>query len=216
MAFDEHILSQAGTGKGTAHTSSWEEVPWIKPMPDAPAMWRFSTFFKKILFWNRSTTGGWPAMKGSPCQILLCAVNPLILWVLILNLYVFGGMVVTSTTYISLLMSPPYNFTFTQIGLVRASPFLGALLAYPASGILTEYLAMKLARHNKGVHEPEHYLPSFIVPVITSSISLALFGFGAEREWNWTWIVLLVGLNYFSAISMATSNVLWITEAFPR
>ncbi|CZT45797.1 uncharacterized protein RSE6_06150 [Rhynchosporium secalis] len=144
-AFDEHILSHADAGKGTAHTSSWEEVPWIKPMPDAPAMWRFSTFFKNILFWNRSTTGGWPAMKAFP-----------------------------------------------------------------------QYLAMKLARHDKGVHEPEHYLPSFIVPVIISSISLALFGFGAEREWNWTWIVLLVGLNYFSAISMATSNVLWITEAFPR
>ncbi|KAL2071007.1 hypothetical protein VTL71DRAFT_14033 [Oculimacula yallundae] len=215
MAFDGHIVSQSETGKVTVYTS-WEEVPGGKPVPDEPEVWTSTTFFKNVLFWNRTTTGGWPAMKAFPRQVLFCAINPLILWVLVLNAFVFGGMVVTCVSYVTLLMAPPYNFTFNQIGLVKFSPFLGALMAFPASGILTDWFTRILASRNRGVHEPEHYLPSFILPVVTSSISLALFGIGAEREWSWGWILFFVGLDYFSAISMFTSNALWITEAFPK
>ncbi|KAG4440385.1 hypothetical protein IFR05_004125 [Cadophora sp. M221] len=215
MAFDGHIVAQSDGGKVTVYTS-WEEVPGGKPMPDKPQVWAPSTILRDILFWNRTATGGWPAMKAFPRQVLICAINPLILWVLVLNAFVFGGMVVTCTTYVSLLMAPPYNFTFKEISLVKLSPFIGALLAFPASGILTSWLTRILATRNRGVHEPEHYLPSFILPVVTSSISLALFGIAAEKEWNWRWILFFVGLDYFSAISMFTSNTLWVTEAFPR
>lgn len=213
MAFDGHVLAQNESGNVTIY-SKWDEVPGGKPTPAIPET--RSASLMRVIFWNRTTTGGWLAMKAFPRQILICTFNPLILWVLILNAFVFGGMVITCATYVELLMAPPYNFTFQEIGLAKFSPFLGALMAFPASGILTSWVTRILARRNRGVHEPEHYLPSFILPVVTSSVSLALFGVAAERQWDRRYILFFVGLDYFSAISLFTSNALWVTEAFPR
>jgi hypothetical protein len=147
---------------------------------------------------------------------MICIFNPLILWVLVLNAFVFGSMVITCATYAQILMAPPYSLSFRDIGLAKLSPAIGALLAFLTSGLFTNSIVHSLARRNRGVREPEHYLPSFILPVVMSSASLALFGFAAERQWDSRWILLFVGLNYFSAISIFVSNTLWVTEAFPR
>ncbi|KUJ06922.1 major facilitator superfamily transporter [Mollisia scopiformis] len=215
MAFDGHILSQAENGRVKVY-SKWEDVPGGKPMPDTPHTWKTSNIIKNIIFWNRTKMGGWPAMKAFPRQLIICLFNPLIFWVLILNAFIFGSMVVTLATYVEVLMAPPYNFSFNAIGLVKFSPAIGALVAFPVSGFLTSWMVQRLARGNKGVREPEHYLPSFIVPVLTSSSSLCLFGVAMDRHWSSIWILVLVGVNYFSAISIFTANTLWVTEAFPR
>ncbi|EKD20957.1 uncharacterized protein L3040_004576 [Drepanopeziza brunnea f. sp. 'multigermtubi'] len=215
MAFDGHIIDQSESGKVTIY-QSWEEVPGGKPTPEQPELPCKATWLRNIIFWNRTTTVGYRAIAAFPRQVLFCAINPLILWVLVLNAFVFGGMVVTCTEYVVLLTSPPYDFTLKQIALAKFSPMMGALLAYPASGVLTSWLTKILARRNRGVHEPEHYLPSFILPVLTSSAGLALFGIAKERQWDFRWVLFFVGLNYFSSISMFTSNTLWVTEAFPR
>jgi hypothetical protein len=215
MAFDGHILLQAENGRVTIY-NKWEEVPGGKPVPDLPGAWKTSSLAKNIIFWNRTKMGGWPAMKAFPRQLVICVFNPLILWVLILNAFVFGSMVVICNTYGDVLQAPPYNFSFDAIGIAKLSPALGALVAFPFSGYLTTWVVQRLARGNKGVREPEHYLPSFIVPVLASSGSLCLFGLAIERHWRSAWILVLVGVNYASAISIFTSNTLWVTEAFPR
>jgi hypothetical protein len=155
-------------------------------------------------------------MREFPRQILICTLNPLILWVLVLNALIFGGMIVTCASYVQLLSTPPYNFSFQAIGLAKFATGIGAILAFPASGLLTSQVIRILAARNKGVREPEHYLPSFILPVIVSTTSLALYGIASEQHWDWRWILLFVGADYFSAICIFTSNTLWVTEAFPR
>jgi hypothetical protein len=185
-------------------------------MPEVPPRWKSSTFLKNIFFGSQTETGGWLAMKAFPRQLMFCALNPLVLWVMLLNTFVFGGMVITCETYPQVLMSPPYDFTFNEIGLTKLSPSIGAFLAYPVSGILTTYLIRVLASRNRGVREPEHYLPSFFLPIILSSASLALFGIATERRWDWRWILLFVGLDYLSAIATFSTNVVWITESFPE
>jgi hypothetical protein len=215
IAFDGHILLQGENGKVQVY-NKWEEVPGGKPVPDIPKTWRVLNITKNIMSWNVTKMKGWPAMKAFPQQIVICLFNPLILWVLILNAFVFGGMVVTCATYVDVLMAPPYNFTFNAIGLAKFSPGIGALVAFPVSGYLTSWMVKGLARGNNGIREPEHYLPSFILPVISSSSSLCLFGAAVENYWESKWILFLVGLNYFSAISIFTSNTIWVTEAFPH
>lgn len=216
MAFDGHIISQAETGKITLY-NNWEEVPGGKPMPAKPGRtWEIGNFLRNIIFGTQQETGGWRAMKIFPRQLLFCAINPLVLWTMLLNTFVFGGMVITCQTYAVLLTLPPYNFTFFQIGLAKLSPSFGAFLAYPVSGILTTYLIRALASRNRGVREPEQYLPSFFLPVILSSVSLVLFGIAAERKWSASWILLFVGLDYLAAIATFSTNVVWITESFPE
>ena len=215
MAFDGHIISQAETGKIIIY-DTWEEVPGGKPFPEVRTTWKSSTFIKNIIFGTQAETGGWLAMKAFPRQLMFCTLNPLVLWVMLLNTFVFGAMVITCQTYAQVLMSPPYNFSFSQIGLAKISPSIGAFLAYPVSGILTTYLIRTLASRNRGVREPEHYLASFFIPITLSSVSLALFGIATERRWDWRWILLFVGLDYLSAIATFSTNVVWITESFPE
>ncbi|TVY81185.1 putative MFS-type transporter [Lachnellula suecica] len=214
ISFDGHILAQYENGKTTIYTN-WGEVPKGKPLPVEPTVWKAGSVAKNIIFWNRTTTEGWQAVSAFPKQLLICVCNPLILWVLILNALIFGGMVLTCSTYAEVLQEPPYNFSFQNIGLAKVSPAIGAMLAFLSSGILTRQSIHFLAKRNRGVREPEHYVPSFILPVITSSISLGLFAMAVHRQWDWRWILLFVGLDYFSAISVFVSVALWVTEAFP-
>lgn len=215
MKFEDNILAQAESGKVTLY-STWEEVPGGKPLPTIPHMWSTGSWIKRVIFWNRTAKGGWAEMSDFPRQLLICTLNPLILWVLVLNAFVFGTMIITCATYAQVLGAAPYNFSSNAIGLAKLSPGIGALLAFLASSFLTDYIVRRLAARNRGVREPEHYLPSFISPVVMSSLSLVLFGVAAERQWDWRWILLFVGINYFAAISIFTSNTLWVTEAFPR
>lgn len=215
IAFDGHVIAQAENGKVTVY-STWEEVPGGKPIPEEPQTWKTSTYLKNKIFGTQSETGGWQAMATFPRQFMFCALNPLVLWVMVLNTFTFGGMVITCETYAQVLMSPPYNFSFFEIGLAKLSPSIGAFLAYPVSGISTTYLIRFLASRNRGVREPEHYLPSFFLPIIISAVSLALFGIAAARQWDWRWILLFVGLDYLSAIATFSTNVVWITESFPE
>jgi len=71
-------------------------------------------------------------------------------------------------------------------------------------------------KYGKGVRHAEHYLPAFILPVLTSTASLILYGITAQRKLPYQLIFLAYGLNTFSIAAMATANILWITEAFPR
>jgi len=216
-AFDGRVISQSSSGKVTIY-STWEEVPGGKPLPDTPQseIQSIGSRLKNIIFWNQTTTGGWPAVFAFPTQLLICIFNPLILWVFVLNAFVIGSMVVTCATYAETLTAPPYNLSFRNICLAKLSPAAGALLAFLTSGLFTNSIVRSLAKHNRGIREPEHYLPSFILPVIMCTASLALFGVATQRQWDSHWILIFVGLNYFSAVSIFVSGILWVTEAFPR
>lgn len=215
MAFDGHIISQDDCGRVDVY-EKWDDVPGGKPVPYLPEFTSKRDTLKRILFWNRTATAGLSAIKAFPRQILICSINPLILWAFILNALVSGGTALTSLVYADVLMASPYDYTFNEIALLKFSPVVGAILAYPASGLLTSWLTTVLARRNRGIHEPEHYLPSFILPVITSCVSLALFGAAAEKLWNPRWFYLFIGLNYFSSVAMFVSYALWVTDAFPQ
>lgn len=142
-------------------------------------------------------------------------LNPLIFWALILNALVIGSLVITEVTYVQVLLATPYNFSKFQVALVKFSAAIGALFAYPASGPLTTWIVRKLTFKNKGIREPEHYLPSFIIPVVACVVSLVVFGAAIQGQWDWSIICLAVGINYFSAISLFTAMTLWVTESFP-
>jgi hypothetical protein len=66
------------------------------------------------------------------------------------------------------------------------------------------------------LRDAEHYLPSFILPILTGAAGLALYGVAGERHWHWLWIFISHGLNYLSFIALFTANTLWATEAFPH
>jgi Major Facilitator Superfamily len=214
VAFDGHVLEQSAT-EGVKIYEGWDEIPDGKPLPDRPL-----TVWDKVLGifrpWGTGKGGGWSSLRACCGQVLLCTMNPMIFWVLILNTLVFEGVVLVGSTYVSLLSAPPYNLSMNVVVYGSIAAAIGSLLAWPASGVLTARICLRLTARNKGVRDVEHYLPSFILPIAASATGLVLFGVAGQNYWHWMWVLFAQGLNYFGFIALFTSSTLWAAESFPR
>ena len=214
VAFDGHILVQSATEKVQIY-EDWNSVPGGKSLPDLPQNPNFLFKLKELAHFG-TVHGGWKAMGLCYPQILMCIINPLILWVALLNAVVFGAMMSIGMTYTRLLFSPPYSLPMNVIALVNLAAAAGALLAWPASGLLISKISKRLAVRNAGVRDAEHYLPAFILPVLTGSASVILYGVAGQYQLHYLFIYISYTLNTFATIGLGIANTLWVTEAFPR
>jgi MFS family permease len=215
VAFDGRVLVQTATEKVRIY-DDWDEVPGGKALPDVPDDSQWKAISRKLKFWGTVRRGGWRKMMACYPQILLCMCNPLIFWVALLNAIVFGGMLSIGMTYVAILSAPPYNLDINIIALVNLAGGFGALLGWPATGILTSKVSRRLAMRNGGVRDAEHYLPAYILPVLAGAASVILYGLTAQLKWHFIFVYISYFLNTFTTISMGVANTLWVTEAFPR
>jgi hypothetical protein len=214
VAFDGRVLVQTATEKVKIY-EEWIEVPGGKVLPDTPDDTPWKLLSRKFGFW-RIMPGGWRKMFVCYPQILLCICNPLILCVALLNAVVFGSMLSIGMTYVSVLSSPPYNLSLNTVALVNLAGAFGALLAWPATGILTSKVCQKLAIRNGGFQDAEHYLPAYILPVLAGIASIILYGCTVELKLHFFLVYVAYFLNAFTSISLGIANTLWVTASFPR
>ncbi|KAH7129130.1 major facilitator superfamily domain-containing protein [Dactylonectria macrodidyma] len=150
-------------------------------------------------------------------EIFLCILIPGTFWVLALNSILFGGIVVLSLTYSQRLEMPPWHFSPDSVGTVQVGAAIGSLASL-VLGAAAEPISSFFTRRNRGVREPEHILPNFIVPSILAFAGLALYGvIGAHPEkYSWVGIHAAFALFYcgFCAISAITG--MWLGELLPH
>lgn len=150
-------------------------------------------------------------------QILLHLLNPLVFWLTLLNTLVFIATVVLASQYPGLLTSPPYNHSPSTVGLVNLAGAGGALLAWPACGLLISKCIQRSSRRNDGLRHAEYYLPAFILPIIAAVSGLLLFGIGFEHKPSSPGFVYVsYALTIFSFGGLSVASTLWVTEAFPQ
>ncbi|KAF2726616.1 MFS general substrate transporter [Polyplosphaeria fusca] len=161
-----------------------------KTLPTVPSRSRLQHLCDRLGSFRASKTS-WKAMLACYPQMLLCFINPLIFWSVIMNTVNFVGMMFISSTYAIILSFPPYSLS-------------------------SSLLIQRLSRRNKGVREAEHYLVGYILPVLAGSLSTLIYGLAVSRYWHFGFYYLAYGLNGFGFIALAITNTLWVTEAFPR
>jgi len=217
VAFDGLILLQSATEKLTVYKDNEAESDIYRDLPEPPTGQR--TGFNGLrdrLGLCRSPFASWTAVGHCYYQMAFCVVNPLIFWVFIASSVNFAGMLFIGATYAQILRSPPYSLPSWLIMNVNICSGVGALFAYPFSGILVGKILNRLARRNRGVREAEHFLVGYILPVITGALSTFLYGFAVQRKLHFAFYYLAYGLNGFSWTTLSISNTMWVTEAFPR
>ena len=213
VAFDGRILLQGATEKIHLY-DDWESAAVEKGLPDIPyPTWRIK--LKELQLWDTADCS-WKAMRHCYLQVLLCFINPHILWVVLLNSLVLGGMLSIGMTYAMVLTHDPYNMPVRRAALVNLSGAAGAFLAWPASGLLTSKIIYRLAMRNGGVRDAEFYLPAFILPVLASATGLIIYGVTVQYQLPLSLVFVTYCLNTFSFVSLATVTNIWVTEAFPR
>jgi MFS family permease len=149
-------------------------------------------------------------------QILFCAVNPLVIWVIIATSFNFAGMMFIGATFATILSAPPYQLSSTEIPTVNVASGAGGLLGYCIAGYAFSKVLNRLSKRNGGVREAEHYLVGYIVPVLTGCTSTLLYGLAVHYKWHFIMYHVAYGLNGLSWVTLAIGNTLWVTEAFPR
>jgi hypothetical protein len=164
---------------------------------------------------------GLKKLLATYAEMALSLLNPSIVWVLILNSLLFGGLVSQSLTYATQLESPPWNFSSAAVGTAQAGSFIGALVALGLCGTTVDRLSGFITRRNGGVREAEHVLPNFILPSCLAFAGLVLYGIVAgnpEKHPGAGWIGIHVsfGLYYCAFISISAITGVWIGEATPH
>ena len=73
------------------------------------------------------------------------------------------------------------------------------------TGYFGDWLALRLARHNKGILEAEHRLWLFMAALIGLPLGFLLWGIGASHNTHWFGLVFAMGVVSF--ISTAGSQI---------
>jgi MFS family permease len=113
-------------------------------------------------------------------------------------------------------VSPPYNFTVSQTGLISLSPFVLTIIGEMISGPLNDWICLKLTQKNKDIYEPEFRLLLIIVMIVLGTVGF--FGFGAlvHHQTHWPGPVLTFGLANMALAFASTYVFGYVIDSYPK
>ncbi|RDW88860.1 hypothetical protein BP6252_00892 [Coleophoma cylindrospora] len=121
---------------------------------------------------------------------------------------------VLNATASSILSAAPYNFSSGLVGTAYLSPVIGAALGALWSGWSADKLALRLARRNHGVREPEQRLWTLAFSGIMCASGLILWGVGAARGVSWVGLIFGLGMLAFSVICGGSITLSYNVDSF--
>src|SRR5690242_12689263 len=220
VAFDGLILLQSATEKLTIYqdreidSALYRDLPAL-PTDDNTAKTLITIVRGRLHLW-RSPVSSWKSMGCCYIQMAYCVVNPLIIWVILASAVHWASILFIGSSYTTILRSPPYSLGSSVIINLNIASAVGAFIAYPVGGWLVDEILKRLTKRNGGVREAEHYLVGYIPPAIIGACGSLLYGFAAHCQWHYSLYFVSSGLTALAWITLCITNIMWVTEAFPR
>jgi len=81
--------------------------------------------------------------------------------------------------------APPYNFSSSKIGFFNFAILIGAFLGLFSAGPLSDFIAARLTKRNRGIREPEMRLWAMVPYVAIMLIGNVIVAVGYDRSWDW-------------------------------
>ncbi|KUJ18805.1 MFS general substrate transporter [Mollisia scopiformis] len=119
-----------------------------------------------------------------------------------------------ATTESDFFSSDPYDFSTSGIGLLNLAPFIGAVVAAPYSGPLSDWSIIQLAKRNDGIYEPEMRLYLAIFPALVGPAGLFLYGFALAHDAHWIAPMAGVALYGFSQASIQALSLTYLMDSY--
>jgi MFS family permease len=91
---------------------------------------------------------------------------------------------------------PPYNFSAEQVGYTNFAILAGTGLGLLTNGKLSDWVAQRATRKNRGIREPEMRLPAMVPYVLVMLLSNFIIAFGYAKQWNWQVRTTLSEVSY--------------------
>jgi hypothetical protein len=162
-------------------------------------------------FWQRMAVWGL-RQPGQPNTFLRGLYLPFYLFrfpVMIYSGLLVGSVLswfnVVNGTIATVLGAAPYNFSADMLGVIYISPVIGVSFGCYFSGWMNDTLAVRMARRNGGIKEPEHRLWVAVIPLIVHPVGCILYGVGAAHHLHW--VGLAFGLALISVCMPMGSSV---------
>jgi len=126
---------------------------------------------------------------------------PPVLWAALVQSVTIGFLVAV-TSNVALAYSQAYGFQTYQVGLAFVSAIVGSIFGIPAGGQMGDMLADWLTRRNGGMRNPEMRLPAMTLSVVTTPLSLILYGVGIQKRLHWICPTIGLGLCELFSVSI--------------
>ncbi|GAB7356921.1 hypothetical protein MBLNU459_g7771t3 [Dothideomycetes sp. NU459] len=137
------------------------------PPPPRTYIQKFNPF---LLLEGRPSTRQMFTMMYRP--LLMIVLFPSVAWAGFTYGINLSWYQVLNGTASPVLSASPYNWSAALVGCVYVGPLIGAALGAVWSGVVTDRIALFLARRNNGIREPEHCLWPLAISAILSTAGL--------------------------------------------
>lgn len=142
---------------------------------------------------------------------------PTTVWLLLLNGANLGTYVFEASTFASILMAPPYNFSFDALGYVQAGQIVCCLVFLPLLGYGSDMVIRVFSCRNNGIYKPEYRLPVIAIPAIVGIICGIIYGRAGARPESWSVASIVIGYNasYFAFLGANIVGITYAVDSFP-
>ncbi|CAG9952770.1 unnamed protein product [Clonostachys rosea f. rosea IK726] len=144
--------------------------------------------------------------------VVMLALPP-VLWATIVMAVTIGFLVAITSNF-AIAFNKVYGFEAWQAGLCFLASPIGALIGAYFGGHLTDQIADRATHRNGGIREPEMRLPAMTISVLTSPLSLVLYGVGIGNGMHWMVPTLGLGLLSFSVVQATNITLVYTIDVY--
>lgn len=109
---------------------------------------------------------------------------------------------------------PPYEFDASAVGLMTLAPFIGTTIGSILAGPLSDRLAMRLAKRNSGVFEPEMRLWILLLFAPPTAAGTLLFGYSLGNGDPWIVVALGYAIFGFGMGPICSVSLTYLIDAY--
>ncbi len=103
----------------------------------------------------------------------------------------------------------PYFYNSERIGFMNFAILIGAMIGLATAGPLSDWVAARATKKNRGIREPEMRLPAMFPYVCLMILGNFVVAFGYQQKWPWEAIVIIgytcAGIQVAAIPAMATT-----------
>ncbi|KAI5969088.1 hypothetical protein CANMA_001893 [Candida margitis] len=170
----------------------------------------------KLTYWQKhklyhtehNDTRSWLSIFVKPLYLV---TFPAVVWSGMIYGFQMFWLSLTVNTQSEIYSGAPYNFSVNNVGLTTLGLFVGSVVGMFYGGPFVDWFAIKMAKRNNGILEPEHRLHTMLVPTILNAAGILAYGLGSYYGSHWA-ISVVLGLG-FMGFAMGSSGAICLVYA---
>ncbi|KAI8936138.1 hypothetical protein NX059_007634 [Plenodomus lindquistii] len=164
------------------------------------------------LFSGRKSTTPYLHLLLRPFSLFL---HPGILWSCLIQGTLIGFTVLIGIVLAGIMLGPPLWFGEVETGYMYTGAFIGALIGFALTGLVSDWSANVLTRWNNGVYEPEFRMVLVIPQLVFGGAGIIGFGWTSDdaERYGWFWPDFFFAMVVVGMVCGAVGSALYIVDA---